>query len=115
MARPSATRWRWPPDSCFGSRSRAARAEDLAGLGDEPVHLGPRRLPHAQAELEVLADRHVRVERVALEDHRDVALARRDAVDGRPPIAISPSVASSSPAISRRAVDLPQPEARRAP
>ncbi len=34
-----------------------------------------------EAESEVLFDRHVRVERVVLEDHRDVALLRRDVVD----------------------------------
>jgi hypothetical protein len=34
-----------------------------------------------QRELEVLPDREMRVERVALEDHRDVAVAGRDVVD----------------------------------
>ena len=35
---------------------------------------------HPQAESEVLAHRHVRIERVVLEHHRDVALARRHVV-----------------------------------
>ncbi len=34
-----------------------------------------------EAEGEVVLDGHVRVERVALEDHRDVALLRREVVD----------------------------------
>ena len=40
-----------------------------------------RQLPEPQAEREVLLHRHVRVERVVLEDHRDVALLRRQLVD----------------------------------
>ena len=41
---------------------------------------------HAQAEADIVADRHVRIERVALEHHREAALRRRlvddvDAVD----------------------------------
>ena len=52
----------------------------------EPQHAGHRldprrdlrlrRLAHFQPVAEVLAHRHVRVERVGLEDHRDVPLAR---------------------------------------
>jgi hypothetical protein len=38
--------------------------------------LGLRRLAQLQAEREILLDGHVRVERVVLEDHRDVALLR---------------------------------------
>ncbi len=38
-------------------------------------------LPQAQPEGDVLEDGEVRVERVALEHHRDVAVARRDVVD----------------------------------
>ncbi len=51
-------------------------AEHLGGLVHELVHLGLGRLADLQAELEVLPDRHVRVERVALEDHGDVAVLR---------------------------------------
>ena len=40
-----------------------------------------RHLPEPQAERDVVVDGQVRVERVALEDHRDVAVARRDVVD----------------------------------
>ena len=37
-------------------------------------------LPHLERERHVLADGHVRVQRVVLEDHRDVALPRRQVV-----------------------------------
>ncbi len=40
-----------------------------------------RNLAHAQAEGEVVVDRLVRIERVVLEDHGDVAVARREVVD----------------------------------
>ena len=55
--------------------------EDAGGV----VHAlrGERRVGVAQpqAEAHVLADRHVRVERVALEHHRDVAVLRFEIVD----------------------------------
>jgi hypothetical protein len=38
-------------------------------------------VPELQTEGEVGLDRHVRVERVVLEDHRDVAILRRQVVD----------------------------------
>ena len=69
-----------------GERARLALEE-----GVEAEH--PRRLLHPlvdlvlvhllqlQAEGDVVVDGEVRVERVALEDHRDVAVARRDVVD----------------------------------
>ena len=61
-------------------------AEHARDLLDAPSDLGLRRPPHLEAVGHVLADAHVRVERVALEDHRDVASSRRqvgdvDAVD----------------------------------
>ncbi len=40
-----------------------------------------RHLLHPQAERDVLVDGQVRVERVALEHHRDVAVTRRHVVD----------------------------------
>ena len=66
-------------------------AGELAGAAGEQVvdadlaggvlhaggDLGLRHAVHAEREADVLLERHVRVERVVLEDHRDVALARR--------------------------------------
>ena len=54
--------------------------QDLGGLRDAPLDLGLRRPQRLQAEGEVLAHRHVRVERVGLEHHREAALGRRDLV-----------------------------------
>ena len=68
MARPMATRWRWPPD--------IAR-----GFVDPALDLGFRIALEAKPERHVLGDRHVRVERVILEHHRDVAILRRHVVD----------------------------------
>ena len=66
-----------------GERGRPAveevvEPEQLGHLLDAALRLVPRRLAHAQAVAEVLAHGHVRVERVALEHHRDVAFARRE-------------------------------------
>ena len=52
--------------------------EHLGDLVDPALDLGLRRLAHAQPVGEVLLDAQVRVERVVLEDHRDVAVARRE-------------------------------------
>ena len=52
-------------------------AEELGGTGDSLPDLALGGLAHLQPVAEVLAHGHVRVERVALEDHRDVAGARR--------------------------------------
>ena len=82
IARPSATRWRWPPESCRGLRSRSSREpERRRRLGDAAVDLVAGDLAQLEPEREVVAHRHVRIERVVLEDHRDVAVARRDVVD----------------------------------
>jgi len=57
-----ATRWRWPPESARGLRLRNSSIWRIL-------------------EREVVVHGHVRVERVALEDHRDVAILRRQVVD----------------------------------
>jgi hypothetical protein len=74
-ARASATRCRWPPDSCAGTRPQAAR-------------------PHAQAEPDIVGHGHVLEECVVLEDEADVPLlhallrgilvAEEDLSGGRP-------------------------------
>ena len=75
IARPIATRCCWPPESCPGRRSsRSSRPSSFADLGDAARALLLRRLAHAQAVAEVLPHGHVRVERVVLEDHREVAI-----------------------------------------
>ena len=69
-----------------GECSRLALQEllDLQGLRrvlDALLDLLLRHLVEAKAERQVVLDRHVRVERVALEDHRDVAFLRSQVVD----------------------------------
>jgi hypothetical protein len=82
-------------------RPRAPAGRSISSL------LCPR---NAQAEGHVVVDRHVRVERVGLEHHGDAALGRRHVVDHHAVDSSVPPVISSSPAIIRRSVDLPQPE-----
>ena len=53
--------------------------QDARRLAHAPGDLVGGRAGHAQAEGHVLFHRHVRIERVGLEDHRDLALARRQA------------------------------------
>ncbi len=56
----------------------------LRGAAHAAVDLGLVRLGEAQAEGHVLVDAHVRIERVGLEHHGDVALGRRHVVDLAP-------------------------------
>ena len=51
--------------------------ENVAGLLNALLDLGLRALGEHQRERHVVADGHVRIERVVLEHHRDVALFRR--------------------------------------
>ena len=79
MARASATRCCWPPESCAGrrscrpsSRTSLQRLQRLAAgrsHGADPAD--PQREQH------VLQHRHVREQRIGLEDQPDVALLRR--------------------------------------
>jgi hypothetical protein len=62
----------------FGQR---AERQDLGGAGDLGFDLGLAHLRQSERERHVLAHRHVRVERVVLEHHRDVALFGRQIVD----------------------------------
>ena len=52
----------------------------------------------------------MRIKRIILEHHGDIAVFGRDIIDKRSLIQISPEVTSSNPAIMRKVVDLPQPE-----
>ena len=60
---------------------KLVEAEDRGCGGDPLLDVGLGDLPQLQAERHVVADRHVRVERIALEHHRDIAILRRDVVD----------------------------------
>ena len=76
MARPMATRWRWPPESCRGLRSSSGsicrmRAASAHALRRSRARRGLRQL---QAEGHVVVDGHMRIERVGLEHHGDAAL-----------------------------------------
>jgi hypothetical protein len=67
-----------PPLEQRVERERSRRLADLA------VDLVARPLAQAQREAHVLAHVEMRIERVALEHHRDVALARLELVDAPP-------------------------------
>ena len=56
-------------------------AEHVRGSANAPVDLVLRHLSQPQAECDVVVDSQVRIERVALEHHRDVAVSRGDVVD----------------------------------
>ena len=78
IARPIATRCRWPPDSAAGLRSkRLFQVEQLRCLVDAAVSLLLRGARDLQRKPHVLANGHVRVQGVVLEDHRDVAFLGR--------------------------------------
>ena len=111
-ARASATRWRWPPDIARGYRSaRWERWTRSSASADAPLALGPADLPHFQSEADIFGDRHVREQRIGLENDPKAALARRDSAQlttiqrDRPP-----EVVSSKPAIICSVVVLPQPD-----
>ncbi len=70
----------------------------------------PRQLPELEGEGEIFLGRHVRIERVVLEHHRDVPLAGGTSFISRPPILSSSPEIVSRPAIIRSVVLLPQPD-----
>ena len=113
MARASATRWRWPPDRLRrlavgeGARSRTAASTSATRCGD----LGLRLLQHLEAEADLLGHRHVRETARSPGTSWRCRAARADRrVTSPPPIRMSPSSGSSSPAMQRSVVVLPQPE-----
>ena len=76
------------------AREELADVERLRGRVDPAPDLVPRHLAHLEPEREVVADGHLRVERVVLEDHGDVATARRHVVDD---VVADPDVPSGEP------------------
>jgi hypothetical protein len=54
--------------------------QDARGLADLRLALGREEVAEAKREADVLAHRHVRVQRVGLEHHRDATVARGDVV-----------------------------------
>ena len=58
------------------AREQVADVDLGGGGGDRALDLARRRADHLQRKADVLRHRHVRIERVALEHHRHVALAR---------------------------------------
>src|SRR5574341_1270941 len=83
--------------SVFNARDQVTRVRQHAGvapasasstnenaecpLADPSLDLGLRHPAELEAECNVVVHAHVRVERVVLEDHRDVAVLRRHIVD----------------------------------
>ena len=109
-ARASATRWRCPPESWDGLRAPRPGSRTIASASSPRARRSRRGdALHAQPVLDVLGDRHVREERVVLEDGVDVALVRRQCVTSRPPSSMRPAFGRSKPAIRRSVVVLPEP------
>ena len=74
------------PGQLAGTAREEVRQSEHVGRSPHPLlDLLPARTAHLQPESQVPGDGHVRVEGVALEDHRHVALARGEIVHGPPP------------------------------
>ena len=81
-ARASATRCRWPPDSCEGRRFSMPCSATFASACAAPLAaLGLGHAADPQAVADVVEHGHVREERVVLEDGGEVALERRPVGD----------------------------------
>ncbi len=85
-------------------------AQHGGGGGDAALDFGLGGPPQRQAEGQVAEDRQVRIQRAVLEDHGDVALAGRQAVQHPPAQDDAAAAGGSRPAIIRSTVVLPQPE-----
>ena len=77
-ARPSATRWRCPPESCVTLRSPRPASLSIASISPTRRAISGAATPRSlQAVADVLRTRHVRPQRVGLEHHRHAALLGR--------------------------------------
>ena len=82
MARARATRCCWPPESCAGTSSQQVRQADARRrLANAPIDLGGLDVPGAQRKRDVVEDGQMRIQRVVLKHHRDVAPRRLELVD----------------------------------
>ena len=78
-ARASATRWRWPPESCAGKRfSKPRELHQIEQLERAALDLlaarAARPRTDAKAEADIVEHSHVAEQRVALEHEADIAL-----------------------------------------
>jgi hypothetical protein len=99
------------------ARQRAGHAlqevlqcQEAGRLRDLGAHLGLGQLAHAQGELQIASDAHVRIEGIVLEHHSHIALLRRPRVHDP---AIDQDLAGAGrleAAAMRSTVDLPQPD-----
>ena len=105
MARPIATRWRCPPESWPGLRSRYSVNSRISAARLPAAFAQFRNLGELQRKLNIFRNSHMWVERIVLEDHCDVAIFGFDIVNHSLPIDSDPDVTLSKPAIIRRAVD----------
>jgi hypothetical protein len=99
-------------ESAFGLRLEVlGQLQDPGRLGHPLLALLDRHLGHLQREGHVVGHRHVRVQRVVLEHHRDVAVLGRHVGDVAVADEDLPGVDLLQPASIRRVVDLPHPRA----
>ena len=82
IARPSATRCCWPPESCEGLRSSSLPSpRRSAARCRRAARSSAGTPPHLQTEDDVLGDRKVREEGIGLEHHRHLTLRGCKACD----------------------------------
>ena len=82
--RTSATRCRWPPESCAGLRASKPCSPTRASAGDPPGDLRPRHPFAPQPIGDVVEHAQMREQRVALEHHADRPQMRRQRADVAP-------------------------------
>ena len=109
-AGPSLPRWRWPPEASPAYGPAAFPAVASAPLYRPRLPAGLIFFPHLHAEGDVVLHRQVQEQGVVLEDHREVALARRQGGDV---LVVQPDLAFAhrlQPGQQAQQGALPQPE-----